>query len=37
MAELSADELRELYVGTWIAMAAVVEVLVDSKTISRNE
>jgi hypothetical protein len=37
MAELRADELQELFVGTWIGLAVVVEFLIDSKALSRGE
>ena len=37
MAELSADELREMLAGTWLAMAAVAELLIQRRLVPRSE
>lgn len=36
MAELSAHELRELFAGTWLAMACVAEAMIQRGTIPRD-
>ena len=33
----SIDETRELLIGTWIAMAMVVEMLIEQELVSREE
>jgi hypothetical protein len=33
----SLDETRELLVGTWVAMALVVEMLIEQELVSREE
>ena len=33
----SIDETRELLIGTWIAMAMIVEILVEQELVSREE
>jgi hypothetical protein len=37
MAELSVDETRELLIGTWIAVALIVEVLIKRYDVPREE
>ena len=33
----SIDETRELLIGTWVAMALVVEILIEQELVSREE